>query len=636
MSLSQEPSFATFRFVQSSGLPENRKRIAVKACESCRRRKKRCFHAPENQEEAGQDDGVGGRAASSTPSHQMPTSTSDTRLREQSLTSAPRVTYQVPHGADTTAPLSAHSATSHPRFIGDLNPEVELLTATTPARQPKNNVGVWHTEAAEQSHSDGGLNLSSPLSLFHGCSEPIKSQLQAIAKTESLDIRPSWQEYEIMEALYFENVHLILPCIDKDLYWRSPADSPTKALQQQIICLMTCPNPSVKGLLNFPGIEGALPPAEFARRIVTAMRFSIEMALVSDKTVVVQALTAMSLVAYGRESLELTPQFFIRAVQHGYTIGLHQPGDAQRNEKTAGLFCGVWSIDRLHAAMQGRPVIMHEADMAKCPKEEAASQQPGFRLLVAIAMLLDKVIALYRPGAASVEILDEGFPSFEEILEECGAVDMPSRLIATLELFYHAVAILSCRYSSGPLREMHKARNSRQASSAMQILAIMEDPDVSKKLIILPWVPYAVSLALSAAYRDFRHSKASTHRSRARKRLTQAYKHLLPLGQVFWSAAFMAEMAAKILAERQIHEGEDAEEIQETVYRPSAARIGRPPLLDDVPDDPAPALEPAQPLYDFGLDWNINDLDSILEGNLDPSVPWYPQDIGGLFSLDLQ
>lgn len=434
MSSSQEPSFSTFRFVQSSGQPENRKRIASKACESCRQRKKRCFHAPENQEDSAQGTdhgGAGGRAANNTPNGQTATSTFENQHGESSFPCVQRVAYQAPQTGDTATSLSVHSATSHPRFIGDLNPEVELLTATTPARQPKNNVGVWHTESADQPHPDGGLNLSSPLSLFSGCSDSIQSQLQNIAKTQGLDIRPCWQNFEILEALYFENIHPILPCVDRDTYWSSPLDSPMKALLQQIICLMTCPSPSVKGLLRLPGTEGLLPPADFARKIVAAMRLSIELALVSDKTVVIQALMAMSLIAYGRESLELTPQFFIRAVQHGYTIGLHQPGDAQRNERTASLFCSVWSMDRLHAAMQGRPVIMHEADMAKSPKEEAAGQQPGFQVLVSIAMLLDKVITLYRPGASSVEISDEEFPSFEEVLDECHAVDIPAHLTGT-------------------------------------------------------------------------------------------------------------------------------------------------------------------------------------------------------------
>lgn len=431
---SSQPAFSTIRFVQTTGQPsETKKRIAAKACDYCRRRKKRCFHAPENQEgsanAADEDCAAGDEPIKSASESRVPSSKASEVPGGQKSTSAQRMGQP----GDKTTPLSDYSVTSthsaHPRFIGDLNPAVELLTAATPSGQPKNNVGVWHTEAAEQSHHDGDLNLFSPLSLFSCCDGSRQSQLQAFVRTQCLDVRPSWQEFEILEAFYFENVHPILPCVDKDVYWSSPVDSPARFLQQQIISLITCPNPSLKGLLKLAGSDGPILPADFARKTVAAMRLSLEMSLVADKTVVIQALTAMSLVAFGRESLELTPQFFIRAVQHGYTIGLHQPGDAQRNERTAGLFCSVWSMDRLHAAMQGRPVIMHEVDMAKVPQEEAAAQQPGFRVLVSIAMLLDKVIGLYRPGASTIEIPDEGFASFEEILENCSAVDLPARLI---------------------------------------------------------------------------------------------------------------------------------------------------------------------------------------------------------------
>lgn len=432
MSSTPQPLFSTLRFIESTGQPcETKKRIASKACESCRRRKKRCFHAPENQTDISGDaennedeDQSRGRLANES---QSPAGLNGGSQRPAGLGRP----YQASIPERDPRPRSTGSAAAptHSRFIGDLNPAVELLSATTPTGQPKNSVGVWHNEAAEHSNTDGGASMFSPMSPFHGCPESMQEHLRSLVKFQCLEVLPSRQKFEILEAFYFENVHPILPCVDQTLYWQSPVNNPTKILQEQIVCLVTCPNPSLRALLKLPGSEGTLLPADFARKIVNGMRLSIEMALVQDKTVVIQALTAMSLIAYGRESLELTPQFFIRAVQHGYTIGLHQPGDVQRNEKTAGLFCSVWSMDRLHAAMQGRPVIMHEADMAKSPKVESASQHAGFRVLVDIAILLDEVISLYRPEASSVEIPDDKFPSFEEILDECGATHLSAHLI---------------------------------------------------------------------------------------------------------------------------------------------------------------------------------------------------------------
>lgn len=205
---------------------------------------------------------------------------------------------------------------------------------------------------------------------------------------------------------------------------------------------------------------------------------------------------------------------------------------------------------------------------------------------------------------------------------------------ATLELFYHAVAILSCRYSSGPHRDSSKARNSRQASSAMQILSIMEDSTVVDKVVALPWVPYAVSLSLSTAYHDFRHCKALTHRNRAKTRLMQAYKYLVPFGQVFWSAAFMAEMAAKILQEKPAGESTGVQS-QEASRRPSALQNGTQTLPENTLFDSAAVFDPGLSLFDMGVNWKFDDLDGILEGNLDPSIPWYHQDMQNFFSMDL-
>lgn len=198
---------------------------------------------------------------------------------------------------------------------------------------------------------------------------------------------------------------------------------------------------------------------------------------------------------------------------------------------------------------------------------------------------------------------------------------------ATLELFYHAVAILSCRNVPGANHESTKTRNARHTASALQILSIMDD-EVADNIVVFPWVPYAVSLSLSTAYRDFRHCKAAAHRARARKRLARVYNHLLPFGDVFWSAAFMAELAGKIL-------GTDVEHAHQRNQPHSATQ-------DELQAIPGASLEESIPfdthqvLFDLGADWSLDDLDDILESNLDPSVPWYYQDMPNIFSAELQ
>lgn len=430
-----------------------------------------------------------------------------------------------------------------------------------------------------------------------------------------LHARPAEPHYRALEKFYFDSIDPILPAVDTSQYRNSPIGSPERILQEQIICILASLNPQVAEHLQLPNHDSPLSLTEFARKVVGGMRLTIELALVTDKTLVIRALVAMSLITYGPESIDLTSQYFVRAVHLAYTIGVHLPQDQARDQRVAGLFCYIWSIDRLHAAIQGRPIFLHEIDMGKRPRDCMRSQTPGFQTLVYIATLLDRTIGLYRPGAVEREITDVEFPTFEEIMTECGALGLPDNMLATLELFYHAVAILSCRYR-GSSSQSNLVRNTRQTSSALQINSIMEDTAL-EALVLLPFVPYAVSLALSAAYRDFKHCKTASHRSRARRRLAQSNRHLLSLGSMFWSAAFVSEMATKILRET----GDGAEGTE-------PARRTTPSEIEDHANFQQDTTRPSD--VAFGHEWNATDMDFFLEGTLDPSMPW---DIEGLLAF---
>ena len=69
------------------------------------------------------------------------------------------------------------------------------------------------------------------------------------------------------------------------------------------------------------------------------------------------------------------------------------------------------------------------------------------------------------------------------------------------------------------------------------------------QLVLLPFVPYAVSLSLSVVYREMRRSKIPMYRARARNALEANCRILENLGQIFWSAAVMASMGNLTLKE---------------------------------------------------------------------------------------
>lgn len=69
------------------------------------------------------------------------------------------------------------------------------------------------------------------------------------------------------------------------------------------------------------------------------------------------------------------------------------------------------------------------------------------------------------------------------------------------------------------------------------------------QLVLLPFVPYAISLSLSVNYREMRRSKIPMSRSRAKIAFEANCQILERLGEIFWSAAAMAEMGNLTLKE---------------------------------------------------------------------------------------
>jgi hypothetical protein len=120
---------------------------------------------------------------------------------------------------------------------------------------------------------------------------------------------------------------------------------------------------------------------------------------------------------------------------------------------------------------------------------------------------------------------------------------------ASIEVLYHAVAILSCHpISDGSDRQMLSSRRTRQIWSAERATALV-GREFRDQLVPLPFIPYAVSLSLSVSYRELRRSKIPTHRARARSEMEVNCRVLEELGEISGSAAIMAEMGSITLKE---------------------------------------------------------------------------------------
>lgn len=73
--------------------------------------------------------------------------------------------------------------------------------------------------------------------------------------------------------------------------------------------------------------------------------------------------------------------------------------------------------------------------------------------------------------------------------------------------------------------------------------------ELHDQLVLFPFVPYALSLSLSIAYREMRHGKIPLHRARARAQFQTICDALSDLRDVYQSAATTAELGKKLLKE---------------------------------------------------------------------------------------
>lgn len=214
------------------------------------------------------------------------------------------------------------------------------------------------------------------------------------------------------------------------------------------------------------------------------------------------------------------------------------------------LFWTIWTLDRFNAAINGRPIIMADHDIAIEPFERGESEFPAFEILLKIAHIMNDVIGFYRPGnPPTVTGWEDVFPGFEEIIDDLNGWSLSPALLATLHLAYLVTAILSHR-SKGvkDVQSLTTPSYVRQSIAAIQITRMMR-PERLATLHALPILPYAISLALSVSYQRLRQDQLRHLQEDARMDFEACCVILNDLRRTFSSSDAMATLAQKVTAE---------------------------------------------------------------------------------------
>jgi hypothetical protein len=457
-----------FKFVTAdTGTPSPKRKQSQRACETCRKRKKRCNHLPSAEfprrlaqvppnndssfrlSSAGGDTTISPSDQGTVFTNQEHSAPSGVDGQQQStspwIRDNPTSNSLANDGTEATQdhsqvdrnPLVPDRESLGSRFIGDLCPEGVLLSATSPGATRgaslDGSVGVWTKGQRENiQHVSAVLPSQSPSSLFSGSAPLIQKVLLPMLTEESLSTLPRPDKIAALAQFYFDKIHPIFPVIDEPRFHDLQPADPGKILLQQAVCLAASKNYVTKEHLILPGSDSPLSFGEFGTKLFAAMRLSVELGLVTDKIILIQALTLMSHFTDGPERADLSPQLCGRAVHYVQSIGLHLSGQQRNYEDQYGitLLCCVWALDRMNAAFHGRPVLIHERDLGVDLNECFSQQRRCFRLLLNVISLLDKVIAFYRPSSSvNREGADAEFPAFEELITSSGSSQIVTPLL---------------------------------------------------------------------------------------------------------------------------------------------------------------------------------------------------------------
>ncbi|KAK9796547.1 hypothetical protein SCARD494_04249 [Seiridium cardinale] len=451
--------------------------------------------------------------------------------------------------------LSEHA---YLQFIGDLNPEASFLNnrhqhSDAPDASRYHDIGVWQARRSEE-HSNAEHDSNAP-------SLPIETQetsnlqrsglvsLRALApylRKECISVLPPEHEFGSISKVFYSKFDVIFPVLHGEDLARHELMERTAL--KQCICLMAALDPLSKNHLRLPHTESVLSPIDFRRCIAAAIKQSLDMSFIHDRMVLLQVCALMSFYADKSNSSEVSSNYCAQAVHHLHTLGLHLGWpETTQAEKSRRIYWCIRVLDRLNAATNGRPILMHDRDVDKRMTDAINEQLPSFRLLIRISDILEAVISQYRPHA-SEEAQAPHEVAFEDMAHEAGALAIGSALLASLELFYLAVMILRHRPSKRGGGDERPTSSATQLFCSKTIVSLVSE-ELKRSLTFWAAVPYAVSLATSVAYTNLRTSKIPYKRKQAYSLFHSSCDALDELSTSFSSAQTMARLAKDTLHE---------------------------------------------------------------------------------------
>lgn len=369
---------------------------------------------------------VSGFSNSQSPSSQV--SRRDPKIRSRSASprrgplSGSPFHYLAEQRAESSNASDVRSATEEEeeprRFACDSNPMATLIekdeSRLQKGKSQKGDVGAWM--CPDEYSIEQEEVPSSPL------------HTATAANQQSIGVHPDRmppdESQNALIDIYFRRIHPILPLLDETIVRAQFKAGNLPPRLAQVICLVAAKDQSAASYLYLGHVSKLLSLEKFSSILYNDLMQSIPRRS-QRKVLTIQVLALLSLHEWGSTGSEDCSLNLAQAIHHAQTMGLHlMRPDQHDHQSTRALFWCLWSLDRWNAAMNGRPLMIHDGDRCQGVDDVVSSFQSPFRVWLRVADKLGEVIHFYRPIMKDMDQGELDLPSFDELVEQCDAWDL--------------------------------------------------------------------------------------------------------------------------------------------------------------------------------------------------------------------
>ena len=367
-----------------------------------------------------------------------------TGIRETDRDEACSMPESTSHSATQSNPSDVQLKSPVWRFIGDLNPEALFQKQSeTSGSSSQDKVGVWQIHHKRSDHS---VRTTKPGKRSHRASvhdeiqRPLRCSLQSTTQCLHDMLLPPIQDQVALVRIYFEKINSVIPLIDEAAFKDLPAASPSNLVSPilvQAICLVAAKHHDARQHLRLGGDPKLQTVSDFCHALSSSLDIAFQNRLEKDKLTLIRALALSSQHIDGLDGAEESSLQLMQAVHHAQSLGLHLDSarTEMQDESLGNLFWSLWSLDRLNACMNGRPIMMSNVDIGIKVRDSRLHSSKEFRVWLRIANMIDRVIDLYRPSTDEhLTGWENDFPGFEEVIRDCEALKISPDILRKLNL----------------------------------------------------------------------------------------------------------------------------------------------------------------------------------------------------------